>query len=160
MVFQSISPARYTECSVRVWAWFNFNAKAATPLENCIRQITNMSEDEFLEVVDESLLPTATTRFQRSSVTFLEDFTLSAILPSVYEWFEDYRVDQFPPKSKDLSPFSSLWCSIEWSINKDSRLIRGNTDELWESIEVVWSSKSLCIDFWKQNIEKLKDKIT
>jgi hypothetical protein len=70
--------------------WFNFNAKAATPLENCIRQITNMSEDEFLEVVDESLLPTANTRFQRSSVTFLKDFTLSAIPPSVYEWFEEF----------------------------------------------------------------------
>jgi hypothetical protein len=71
-----------------------------------------------------------------------------------------YRVDQFPPKSRDLSPFASLWCSIEWSINKDSRLIRGNADELWESIEMVWSSKSLSIYLWKQNIEKLKDKIT
>jgi hypothetical protein len=70
-----------------------------------------MSEDEFLEVVDESLLPTATARFQRSSVTFLEDFYFSAMF------------DQFPPKSRDLSPFASLWCSMEWSINKDLRFI-------------------------------------
>lgn len=160
MVFQSITPTRSTECSVRVWAWFNFNAKSATPLVNCIRQITNMSEDEFLEVVNESLLPQTTARFKRSSVTFLKDFYLFAIPPSVYEWFEDYKVDQFPPKSRYLSPFASLLCSIEWSINKDLRLIRGNADKMWESIEIVWSSKSLCIDLWKQNIENLKDKIT
>ncbi len=119
-----------------------------------------MSEEEFLEMIDKSLIPTATARFQTTPVTFLEDFYLSAIPPSVYEWFENYKVDQFPPKSRYLSLFASLWSSIAWSINQDSRLIRGNPDELWESIEMVWSSKSVCVELWKQKIESLKEKIT
>ena len=160
MVSQSSSPTRPSEFSIRVWAWFNFNGKAETPLEHCIRQITYMSEEEFLEVIDESFLPLATARFQSTPVTFLEDFDLSAIPHSAYEWFKDYKVDKFPPKSRDLSPFASLWSSIARSLNQDLRLIRGNCDELWESIEMVWSSKSLCIELWKRQIDNLKEKIT
>ena len=100
-----------------MWAWFNFNFNDSNTLEYSVRQINGMSEADLLEVVDDELIPQASARFGKEPVTFIEDLPAVAIPTTVYEWFEDYRIDQWPPNSRSLSPFSSIWSSVERIIN-------------------------------------------
>lgn len=106
--------------SVRVWTCFNFRAKADVPLEYGIRHITGISEEEFLEGVDEEFVPLACARFGEGQVTFVDDFESYSIPPSVYHWFPNFRIDHFPPNCDFLSPFSAIWSSLCTSLNCSS----------------------------------------
>ena len=120
-----------------------------------------MSEADFLEVVDDELIPQASARFGKEPVTFIEDFPAVAIPTTVYEWFEGYRIDQRPPNSRSLSPFSSIWSSIERIINKQPERDRPkNIDDVWESIDLIWGIKAKNPEYWRQLIVDLKKKIT
>jgi hypothetical protein len=67
-----------------------------------------MTEKEFIKMAEEELFPALSYRFGKGSVSVLEDFDSFAIPPEVYEYFNDLKVDQLPPKSKDLSPFTGV----------------------------------------------------
>lgn len=119
-----------------------------------------MSDAEFQEVIDDEFIPAASARFGKRPVTFLESMQAVAIPPTVYEWFEDYRLDQWPPKSQYLSPFSSIWSSIERSINNlHENKQPKNTDDLWELIEKLWGTRDQKPEYWKQLIETLQKEI-
>jgi hypothetical protein len=153
-------PPKKVRFSVRVWSWFNFNAKADMPLEYSIRQITNMSEEEFEEVVDEEFVPGACARFGEGPITFVNDFDSSAIPSSVYEWFPNFKIDQFPPKSSHLSPYSIIWSSIRDSLNRDYlRPPIKNADDLWENIEMFFSASTSQKELWESNIKNLQENI-
>ncbi len=102
-IFCSDTPlSNTTRGSVRVWAWFNYNFNDSNTLEYAVRQVNEMSEADLLEVVDDDeLIPQASARFGKGPVTFIED----------------HRIDQWPPNSRSLSPFSSIWSSVERIIN-------------------------------------------
>ena len=153
-----LKPVRF---SVRLWAWFNWNAKADPPLDYGIRQITDMTEKEFIEMAEEELFPAVSYRFGKRPVTVLEDFDSFAIPPEVYEWFSDLKLDQFPPKSRNLSPFLGIWRSIANTLNREALRFNNRTpDQLWVNIELSWSSKSRFLtDSWSREIEDLKTKI-
>jgi hypothetical protein len=162
IVSHSVSPPKAVKFSVSVWAWFNWDAKNCIPLEYGIRQITNMTEKEFIEMLEEELVPYVSTRFCKRPVIFMDNFETTAIHPAVYEWFEDLKIDQFPPKSRYLSPFSNIWRSIGNNLFRESlRLNRTltNRDELWEEIESQWSTRSNFPELWSRDITDLQEKI-
>jgi hypothetical protein len=78
-----------------------------------------MTEKEFIKMAEEELFPALSYRFGNGSVSVLEDFDSFAIPPEVYEYFNDLKVDQLPPKSKDLSPFTGIWSSILNNVNQE-----------------------------------------
>jgi hypothetical protein len=83
------------------------------------------------------------TRFGKGPVIILEDFPAVAIPTTVYECFEDYRIDQLPPNSRSLSPFSSIWKMVERFINNQPERDRPkNIDDVWESIYLIWGIKA------------------
>ena len=91
--------------SVSVWAWFNWYAKNCIPLEYGIRQITNMPEKEFIEMLEKELVPYVSVQFSKRLVIFIDNFETTAIHLVVYEWFEDLKINQFPPKQENFPRF-------------------------------------------------------
>ena len=120
-----------------------------------------MSEADLLEVVDDELIPQASARFGKEPVTFIEDLPAVAIPTTVYELFGDYRIDQWPPNSRSLSPFSSIWSSVERIINNQQQREKpSNIDDVWESIDFIWGAQAKNPEYWRQLIVDLKKKIT
>ena len=107
-----------------------------------------MSEAGLLEVVDDELIPQASARFGKEPVTFIEDLPAVAIPTTVYEWFEDYRIDQWPPNSRSLFNF------------QQQREKPSNIDDVWESIDFIWGAQAKNPEYWRQLIVDLKKKIT
>ena len=122
-----------------------------------------MTEKEFIKMAEEELFPALSYRFGNGSVSVLEDFESFAIPPEVYEYFNDLKVDQLPPKSKYLSPFTGIWSSILNNVNQEfqkAELKNKNPDQLWEEIELAWSTKSrFQTNTWSQEIGHLQTKI-
>ena len=114
-------------------------------------------------MAEEELFPALSYRFGNGSVSVLEDFESFAIPPEVYEYFNDLKVDQLPPKSKYLSPFTGIWSSILNNVNQEfqkAELKNKNPDQLWEEIELAWSTKSrFQTNTWSQEIGHLQTKI-
>jgi hypothetical protein len=90
-------------------------------------------------MAEEELFPLLSYCFKNVSVTVLEDFDSFAIPSEVYEYFNDLKVGEFPPKSKDLSPFSGIWTSIVTNMNQEFQQeeIKRNPDQVWEDIELA-----------------------
>jgi hypothetical protein len=69
IVSHRVSPPKAATFSVSVWAWFNWYTKNCIPLEYGIRRITNMPEKEFIEMLEEELVPYVSDRFTVPSIS-------------------------------------------------------------------------------------------
>ena len=72
-------------------------------------------------------------------------------------------MDQLPPKTKDLSPFTGIWSPILDNVNQEfqkAELKNNNPDQLWDEIELAWSKKSrFQTNTWSQEMGHLQTKI-
>ena len=114
-VFRGVRPSisvNKTRASVRVWAWFTSDGGGSIALLN------HLSENQFLELVEEELIPQAVARFGTGPVRFVNDGE-SRVPFETFNQFQpliSFRQLRWPAQSKHLSPFVTIWPLIEQSI--------------------------------------------
>lgn len=103
------------KCRARIfiWAWFSESGAGDIQLmdENC-------SEEEFIQMLDRSLVPVSWARFGLKKVDFLFNQSNNLTLKSsvVRNWFQEhqeFKPESLPTKSYDLNPFCSVWHEFE-----------------------------------------------
>ena len=137
-----------TKASIRVWAWFTADGGGSIALLN------HLSEKQFLEVVEEELIPHAITRFGTGPVDFIND-------GSSFDTFNNlivFKEVKWTAKSYHLSPFATIWSLIEQGI----RLQRNqpqNAEQLWDYVNLMWERRSEQPLFWKRITSNLQAKL-
>jgi hypothetical protein len=89
--------------------------------------------------VEEELITQAVARFGTGSVRFISDNESRVPFETLNALAISYEELRWPPKSRHLSPFNTIWSFIEKSI----RLQRGqprNALELWDYVSLMWES--------------------
>ncbi len=161
-VFRGTQPfisSNKTRAIVRIWAWFSSEGAGS------IAPIQNLSENQFLELLEEELIPKAAARFGVGPISLMDNSRSRTACP--IHLFNDFKQLErtasfqelkWPPKSSHLSPFESVWQNIRKTIDLQRRQPE-DEDELWDLIERTWERRSEQPLFWKGVIDQLKAKL-
>ena len=130
--------------SIRVWAWFTSNGGGFIALLN------HLSERQFLELVEEELIPQAVTRFGIGPVGFVKDgeFRVSFETFNQFQPLISFKQLKWPATSKHLSPFITIWPLIKLGI-RGLRSQPRNAEELWDYISIMWERRTEQLLFWE-----------
>lgn len=149
-----VNKSRHT---IRVWAWF-FSSGAGA-----IRRVDEgMGDEEFLEMLEEALVPQVYSKFGLDPISFQHE--RSSVFPSnfltgpVREWFndhEEFKLQPWPPKSRDFNPFSTIWSDFARSIQLQ-RLQPIDDVELFEGISELFGYRQEKPLYWEGLIKSLK----
>ena len=141
-----------TTSSIRVWAWFSSDGAGSIAL------LDHLSDNQFEELVEEELIPQAVARFGTGPVRFISDNESRVPFETLNVLAISYEELRWPPKSRHLSPFKTIWSFIEEGI----RLQRGqprNVHELWDYVSLMWESRSEQPLFWVGLTASLQEKL-
>ena len=141
-----------TTASIRVWAWFSSDGAGSIAL------LDYLSDNQFEELVEEELIPQAVARFGTGPVRFISDNESRVPFETLNALAISYEELRWPPKSRHLSPFVTIWSLIEQGI----RLQRGqprNAVELWDYASLMWERHSEQPLFWIGLTASLQEKL-
>ncbi len=96
-----------------VWAWFSESGAGAIRLID-----ENISDGEFIQTLEEALVPLSWARFGLDPVAVLFHRSPGFILNShaVRDWFrerQEFKLENLPMKSQDINPFETVWLEFE-----------------------------------------------
>ena len=135
------------QATIRVWAWFTSDGAGSIVLLN------DLSEEQFLELLDELFVPQITARFGTRPVDFMDASISRNALPSslfytLRQMDYSFKLLKWPPKSSShLSPFDEIWAHIEGTLRLQRRKPK-NAAELWDYVEYIWERRSEQPGFW------------
>lgn len=97
--------------TIRVWAWFcSSGAGAISKIED------GTGDNEYINILEDILIPPVYAKYGLGPINFMHDrktlFPSSFSSGPVGEWFDDhseFRLQPWPPKSRDLNPFTTIW---------------------------------------------------
>lgn len=145
-----------TVARVRVWAWFSESGAGE------IRRVAeNFTDENYVEMLDEALIPGIWARFGDNSTCFLRErknvypSSFSSIV--VRDWFRERKElkPQFYPYGKDINPFKTIWHNLEGSLRLQ-RLQPQDCDELWEGIQELWEYRTAKPLFWEGLVKSFR----
>ncbi len=149
-VFRGTRPRKSvnkTTVSIRVWAWFSSDGAGSIAL------LDYLSDNQF-----EELIPQAVARFGTGPVRSISDNESRVPFETLNALAISYEELRWPPKSRHLSPFVTIWSLIEQGI----RLQRGqprNAAELWDYVSLMWERHSEQPLFWIGLTASLQEKL-
>ena len=104
--------------SVPVWAWFSYEGDGAIHRINA-----RLNTPQYLEVLDDVLVPTAYARFRLGPIRFVQDRSPIHTTNLVLEWFEDHPDFELidgqlrEPISTQSRFYGAKWFT-KWTCNK------------------------------------------
>jgi hypothetical protein len=123
-------------------AWFSSKGAKSIAL------IINLSENQFLDLLEEEIISRAATRFGVGPITLMDySWSRTACLIHLFNDFKQldrtvsFQEQKWPPKSSHLSPFESVWQNKRKTIGLQRRQPE-EEDELWDLIEIKWERRS------------------
>ena len=143
--------------TIRVWAWFSSDGAGSIVLSD------NLSEEQFLELLDEVFVPDITALFGTGPFDFMDaSVSRNRIPSSLFDTLKQmkysFKVLRWPPKSSHLSPFEKIWSNILGTIRLQRRQPT-NAAELWDYVEHIWERRSEQPLFWQGLIHHITAKL-
>lgn len=120
-----------------------------------------MGDEDYVSMLEDSFIPEAWARFGMKTMSFLydrksyypENFS-SSVVRSFFKDHVEFEAKPWPMKSRDLSPFPTIWSYIEKGIHLQ-RSQPTNALELFQIIEELWMHNIARPEFCKGLLHSL-----
>lgn len=131
--------------TVPVWGWFS-----ARGAGDFVRIFGKFNKEKYLEILQNSLLPSIQTQFPNQPVRFIHDLSPIHQAIVIKAWFREHpeiEVLPWPPKGADINPIENHWANMV----QDLEYFRPKTaDEVFEKAKHSWDSYRGREDNWRK----------
>ena len=116
-----------------------------------------MKSSNYLEVLENKMLPSANKLFQGSSFVFQDDSAPCHRAKCVKDWHQANGIEtlDWPGNSPDLNPIENLWAIVKQKV-RESR--PNSKKELIHAIEAAWNCQ-VTRDNLKNLVDSMKDRL-
>lgn len=140
--------------TIGVWAWFTGDGTGAI-----YRIRGRLNADKYIDVLENSLCPTAWARFGLEPIPFVQDRSPIHTSHLVNEWFEshpEFRLLPWPAKAADLNPIENLWSDM---VREMDNIHVSNQDELWICVKEIWDRLKRRNQYWRTLTDSMVNRL-